>query len=134
MKRAMIAGCLFLLGVLTGCAAPEAAGNPLLTEAANGGTFKLRVGETVRVRLRSNPTTGFVWEFRIPEDGAIALDRNVFVPPENADGRCGAPGTHELVVRAVKPGRAELRGVCRRPWEKSGSAHDRAFRLNVEVE
>ena len=76
MKRGMFVGCLFLLGLLTGCTSSEApapepasAEPPALNESANGKTFKIRVGEGVRVRLHSNPTTGFSWEFRAPENG-----------------------------------------------------------------
>ena len=140
MRRGMmIVGCLFLLGLLTGCASSEPAPEPApakpqaLNESANGKTIELRVGEVVRVRLHSNPTTGFGWEFRAPENGVIALDKNVFVPPENKNNMCGVPGAHELVIRAVKSGRAELRGVYRRPWEKRDPAFDKAFRLNFEV-
>ena len=133
MKRMMIAGSLLCWGLLAGCAAPESAPAepPVLTETASGRTFELRTGEVVRIRLRSNPTTGFGWEFRTPEAGAVALDKNVFVPPENKNGMVGVPGAHELVVRAVKPGCAELRGVYRRPWEKREPA--KIFQLNFEV-
>ena len=140
MKRMSIVGGLFLLGLLAGCAAPEpAAPEPVpakpqaLDELANGKTIGLCVGEVVRVRLHSNPTTGFSWEFRAPGNGVIALDKNAFIPPENKNNMCGVPGAHELVIRAVKPGSAELRGVYRRPWEKRDPAFDKAFRLNFEV-
>lgn len=135
MKRGVMCGCLFLLGLLAGCAAPEPApAKPqALNESANGKTIELRVGEVVRVRLHSNPTTGFSWEFRAPENGVIALDKNAFIPPENKNDMCGVPGVHELVIRAVKPGRAELQGVYRRPWEKRDPANDTTFRLTVEV-
>lgn len=140
MKRGMFAGCLFLLGLLTGCTpaapapGPASAEPPALNESANGKTLKLRVGEVVRVRLHSNPTTGFGWEFLAPENGVVALDKNAFVPPENKNNMCGVPGEHELVIRAVKSGRAELRGVYRRPWEKRDPATDKTFLLNFEVE
>ena len=139
MKRGMVVGCLLLLGLLAGCTpaspapGPASAEPPALNESANGKTLKLRVGEVVRVRLHSNPTTGFSWEFRAPENGVIALDKNVFMPPENKNNMCGVPGAHELVIRADKSGRAELRGVYRRPWEKRDPAFDKAFRLNFEV-
>ena len=138
MKRGMFAGCLFLLGLLTGCAPAEPApappaGPPALNESANGKTLELHVGEVVRIRLHSNPTTGFGWEFRAPENGVVALDKNAFIPPENKNNMCGVPGEHELVIRAVKPGCAELSGVYRRPWEKRDPATDQSFRLYFEV-
>lgn len=136
MKHMMIVGCLFLLGLLAGCASPDpAAVKPqALDESANGKTLELRVGEVVRIRLHSNPTTGFSWEFRAPENGVVALDKNAFIPPENKNNMCGVPGAHELVIRAVKPGSAELQGVYRRPWEKRDPATDKTFRLNFKVQ
>ena len=48
--------CLLLL--VASCRSPR---QLELTEKDSGGTFELRVGDTVTVGLKSNPTTGYGW-------------------------------------------------------------------------
>jgi len=49
--------------------------------------------EVLTIRLPSNPTTGYVWEYSISNEGAFELLTQEYEPDENTEGLVGAGGT-----------------------------------------
>lgn len=72
-----------------------------------------KVGATVVLELESNPTTGFDWVMKIPEE-LIRLESKEHV--RSAD-RIGAGGITRFTLRALAPGTATVRGTYERSWE-----------------
>lgn len=105
--------------------------NLVLNESDNGKKLTVDVGQEWAVSLRGNPTTGFGWE-------AAALEGVLFVQVGETDfrsdspGRPGAGGIQTLTFRALKPGRAVLTLVYRRPWE-TNIAPLETFRIEVTI-
>jgi|GEM_PF-2082803 len=96
-----------------------------LTIQDAGKTVSLRPGEYAQISLKENASTGYSWFFRLDngrgtpqpkEAEAVELAGERFLPPSKMIP--GAPGVHELMVRAVRPGTTYVAGRCIRPWEK----------------
>jgi len=99
------------------------------------GEFKMEVGDKLRVKLCSNPTTGFQWDYEVMiTDGDEVLkeeDRD-FEEPED-EGLVGAAGKDVWTFEAVEKGIAEVRMEYSRPWE-GGEKAEWTYTVNVTVE
>jgi inhibitor of cysteine peptidase len=95
---------------------------PAIVRPTEGGVSELRVGQLLQVELPGNASTGYQW--RLLEDGSPILERIMPAAPakeadEPADPeRVGTPSTSRWWFKAARPGRAVLRLVYQRPWEK----------------
>ncbi len=96
-----------------------------LTSAENGKTFSMKQGQYVKISLKENPTTGYMWYFRLNngKEGPqmkskmpLSIEASRFLSPEE-QGVVGAPGLREIMVKAVHPGTVYLIGECIRSWE-----------------
>lgn len=79
----------------------------------------LQVGQKVSVLLDGNPTTGFCWMLaeELPADSPVKVELSLV--ERTGDGiSCGAPTPTRLTICGVKPGKATVQVVYRRPWEK----------------
>jgi len=106
---------LALCFVFMACAASVK--DVLLGQEENGKVVNVNIGDTVKILLPSNPTTGYGWQFFI-ENGQDKVDvlEDVFIPPKY-DGRVGGGGKHIYELRAVSVGKAKIAGYYYRPWE-----------------
>jgi inhibitor of cysteine peptidase len=84
-----------------------------LVQADSGARRTVRVGEDLVVVLAENPTTGYRWFADVDDALLQALDDSYDGPSEPR----GAPGTRQLVFRALREGPARLRLEKKRPWE-----------------
>jgi inhibitor of cysteine peptidase len=86
----------------------------------DGRTIKMGVGDTVKLALAENPTTGYRWEILAkPEPACVTVgDAYVANPAMNT---IGGGGAHEWEFRGVKKGTGTLRLGYRRPWEKDAA-------------
>lgn len=96
-----------------------------------GNIVSLRTGDTLRVLLRSNPSTGYAWTRTGAAPNELSLIDSTFTPP--AGTAVGAPGQQQFRFLAAQPGRATLRLVYARPWESSTPPAD-SIRVSVNVE
>ncbi|KAJ3338953.1 hypothetical protein HDU93_008852 [Gonapodya sp. JEL0774] len=87
-----------------------------LADLDNGKTVSMTRGDAIEVRLKGNPTTGYIWE----ESGSIgvSLTESSYQADVNPQGFVGVGGTFWFRFRAEGgPGRIQL--LYRRPWEKA---------------
>jgi inhibitor of cysteine peptidase len=101
-----------------------------LTEMDNGRTVDLRVGESVRLTLPENATTGYRWT-------VDHFDREVIDPagsePHYAGGAVGSAGQITFDFKAKKAGSGEVALKYWRHFEGEGSVVKRfRFRLNAK--
>ncbi|HYD81338.1 MAG TPA: protease inhibitor I42 family protein [Paucimonas sp.] len=98
----------------------------MLDEQQSGRSVELAQGESLVVRLKENPTTGYRWTVESADGLTLEGD---------GGGAAGAPGTaglHEFRFRALQAGRHELRMKHWREWEGDKSAIGR-FVVQVTV-
>lgn len=99
-----------------------------LGEDASGSEITIAVGDTIGITIAENPTTGYMWNFTIP-DGLTLLD-DTFTPP--ARPIPGAGGQRSLVIRGDREGTYTVSGVYYRPWLEP-TPEDDVFTLTVHV-
>jgi predicted secreted protein len=89
-----------------------------VTERDTGRDIELRAGETLRLRLAANRTTGYRWHASGVEDGYLSVPQPPEYVPDQASPRvAGAGGIEVWQLRAQRPGTVVLRFDYRRPFE-----------------
>jgi inhibitor of cysteine peptidase len=78
----------------------------------------VRKGQTFALTLRSNPTTGYIWQLgKPPEDGVIQFIDNQYRGDKS--GLVGAGGREIWTFKAVGTGETTIDLKYVRPWEKN---------------
>jgi inhibitor of cysteine peptidase len=89
-----------------------------LSEDDQGKKVVLDVGDTLKVNLPGNPTTGFTWEIASLDQSLLKLVDHSYKPSSNL---CGAGGLFTFTLNAEGQGNTELHMVYVRPWEKNSN-------------
>ena len=98
---------------------------------AAGSTVALRQGQRLAVTLSANPTTGYIWEQVPGAEAILARQGDAKFTPESA--KIGAGGVYRFTYQAVRPGRAPLKFILHRSFEKEAPPA-KTFEVNVAVE
>ena len=131
-RVAALLGAILVLHVSGAVAAETGKADAMqsLTEADNGRTVDLRVGESVRLTLPENATTGYRWT-------VDHFDREVVDPagsePHYAGGAVGSAGNVTFDFTAKKAGRGEVALKYWRHFEGEGSVVKR-FRIRLNAQ
>lgn len=105
-----------------------------MTGDDNGKTLKVKVGDVIRVKLKSNRTTGYSWALVGKPDAKVLKSGEVeYKVDEHPAGMVGVGGSDFCTFTALAPGKTEIALGYARPWEKDKEPAQ-AFRLTVEVE
>jgi C1A family cysteine protease/predicted secreted protein len=80
------------------------------------GQVELKEGQTLVISLESNPSTGHIWE--VEETDKTILRQRGKTEFESESHLLGAPVQQILRFEAVAAGRATLKLIYHRPWEK----------------
>lgn len=106
-----------------------------MTRDDNGKTLKLKVGDIIRVKLKSNRTTGYSWALISGKTDAKVLKSGEveYKVDEHPAGMVGVGGNDFCTFTALAPGKTEIALGYARPWEKDKEPAQ-AFKLTVEVE
>jgi inhibitor of cysteine peptidase len=99
-------------------------------ESVNGQTIDLAIGQTIEIRLRENPTTGFRWQLMGGDRTVCAMTSDTF---KRASGPPGHGGEHSWIVEAVGPGECNIEFRYRRAWANPGQS-ERMFQIHIRVE
>jgi predicted secreted protein len=96
----------------------------VLTKDDGGKTIQLKVGDTFRLELAANPTTGFTWELdpAVVAAGMIKVKDSGYNPDAAAEGMVGVGGTAFWVIEAVKAGPCNLRLNYAQAWSDAAPA------------
>ena len=101
----------------------------LIGESDNGRTVDIRLGESVRINLSENATTGYRWTIdRYDEELIEALSTEAHYPPKTI----GVGGEVSFIFRGKKIGTGEIVLKHWRPWEGDSSVTTR-FRIWLRV-
>lgn len=93
----------------------------------------MNVGDTLKISLASNPSTGFQWaeKLLISEPKVLVQTSHGTLRP--ASDRPGAAGTEVWTLEAKAPGNTTVSGTYGRPWP-GGEKDAWVFSANVAVE
>lgn len=104
-----------------------------LGDKDSGKSLELRVGDTVKLVLDANPTTGFSWSKMDKVDQSILkLEKNDYQQNANPGRMVGIGGKTTIVYRAVKPGTAKIDLTYMQPWEPD-SEFNTDYTVTVKV-
>ena len=102
-------------------------------EESNGNTIHVLPGETIRVKLRSNPSTGFSWALGPLEEGILETGgESEFAADPHREGEAGYGGREIWKFKAARSGETDISLTYERPWEDERPAA-RTFRLHVVI-
>ncbi len=107
-----------------------------LTQADNGKSFTVSVGDTIRVTIAGNPTTGYQWESDLTEQSATLLTlagEPAYVADAVAEDVVGSGGTYTFTFIAADPGQAELKLKYWRSFEPEAEPAE-TFAANITIE
>lgn len=88
----------------------------VITDQDNGKDIDLPAGDTLVLRLESNPSTGFGWAIK-GDPSPLKLVKSSTKKNGQNSHVVGAPVTQEFRLRAASAGMASLTLDYRRPWE-----------------
>lgn len=104
-----------VLAMFAACATDSARTVEVSSADYAGDTIALRIGDTLLLRLRSNPGTGYSWARGEPAAEAMVLVDSSYAAP--ATTAVGAPGEQLFRFLGKTPGSATLGLYYSRPWE-----------------
>ena len=93
--------------------------------------FQVEIGDKIRAKLCSNPTTGFKWEYEMSNDNVLKKEDHDFEKPKGDVS--GAAGIEVWTFEAVEKGITEVRMEYSQPWE-GGSKEEWTYTITVTVE
>lgn len=100
-----------------------------LTEAQNGGTFTVRLGDSIVITLSENPSSGFRWSADSLDETLLALDGHDYHP---GGAGVGSGGTVVWRLHGKKEGQTRLALKKVRSWE-AGSEPAGQFAVSLEI-
>ena len=104
-----------------------------VSEEGNGNTIHVLPGEMIRVKLRSNPSTGFSWALGPLEEGMLETSgESEFEADPHREGEAGYGGCEIWKFKAEQSGETEISLTYERPWEDDRPAA-KSFKLHVVI-
>ncbi len=103
---------------------------PSLTEKDHDRTVDIRLGQTVRVTLPENASTGYRWAVERSDEEIL---ETLKPEPHYPAGAVGSGGEVAFAFRGRKAGTGEILLKRWRPWEGDASVTGR-FRLRIQVQ
>ena len=97
----------------------------------DGKDIDLPKGDTLVLRLKSNPSTGYTWAIK-GDPSPLRLVKSSTKKNAQTSHSAGAPVTQEFRLTAVSAGMASLTLEYRRPWEYN-VAPARTFNVKVNA-
>ena len=93
--------------------------------------FQVEIGDKIRAKLCSNPTTGFKWEYEMSSENVLKEEDHDFEEPKSSVP--GAAGIEAWTFEAIEKGTAEVRMEYSQPWE-GGLKKEWTYTITVTVE
>ena len=93
--------------------------------------FQIGVGDKITVRLCSNKTTGFQWDYEITGDIAVKEEDHDFEEPDG--DLVGAAGVEVWTFEGTEKGTAVVSMEYSQPWE-GGMKKEWTYKMTITVE
>jgi len=127
-SRYFLLAALLAVAVYPGSARAE---NKVITEADKGSEVHLKIGDTLEVRLKSNPSTGYMWYLRKESTPLLKLDHQSSAG--TADSVPGRPVVQVFTFDPLRAGVGTLLLHYVRSWENPDPNGER-FTVHVVIE
>jgi inhibitor of cysteine peptidase len=85
-----------------------------IDKTLNGKKIQANKGDTIKVQLAENPTTGYLWRINSFNDKHINIKENKY---EVASEAIGAGGMKTFYFEVINVGLSELNLTHGKPWE-----------------
>lgn len=132
----LVAALIAVAAAGCGGKAGAAGGSLNLSAADNGKTFTVKVGDTIKVVLTANATTGYSWAAKLSAEGARLIEQ-VGEPeytPDSTDGPvAGSEGTATLTFKALAKGETELALTYAQQFDAAGTPAE-TFKVTLTIE
>lgn len=122
-----------LVALLTAAFYPQSARaeTKVITDADKGSEVQLKAGDTLEVRLKSNPTTGYMWYIRKESTPVLKLVHQTQTEP--TEPGVGRPVVQVFTFEPSRAGDGVLVLHYVRSWEKPDPGEER-FTVHVVIE
>ena len=121
---------LFPMLIMAGCLPV----GKTFTAADNGESINLKLNEIIKIKLESNPTTGYSWNLSDETSTAIiSLISSDYKTSTPDKGVVGAGGNETLTFKAIAKGNTTIILTYNKSWEE-GVEQIETFKLNVTVD
>lgn len=129
---ALLTACLLYCAAAVSCTQPEKAPITmlLLLETDNGQTVNTRVGDSVRIRLPENATTGYRWAIERYDENLI---KALATEPRYTSPAVGSGGEVDFSFETTTAGSGEIALKQWKSWEGDPSVIAR-FRIRLKVQ
>jgi len=118
MKRIIKILTVFLIAGITGCVQKNISFSiPVISENEMKTELSIKKGDSFRIELESNPTTGYMW-YEKHDSQMISLIKSEFISSSPEKKIVGNPGKQIFVFKAVEKGETVIEFVYKREWEK----------------
>lgn len=98
---------------------------------AKGSVINTKAGNTFKIQLESNASTGFQWKLAVPLDEKIVkLVSSDYIAPNT--NLVGAGGKEVWVFKAIKKGTTKISLKYVRPWEKIAPVSQKVYTIIVK--
>jgi inhibitor of cysteine peptidase len=101
----------------------------IFTEADNGKSVELRVGDSVALRLYENAATGYRWSFEQLDPAAVDAREDGYTRQSDA---IGSGGDMQWTLEAKAPATTQVKLKLWRSWEGDASVQKR-FALTLRI-
>ena len=129
MRTTVLMALILTLALFSGCGSRDL----LVTASDHQGKIRLQTGETLVIRLESNPTTGYSWQVMEIDNSLLEQEGDPeYEPSPGNDGMVGAGGEETIRFKALAPGKTRLTLGYMRPWETLPPI--KTFSIQVVVE
>jgi len=121
---------LLTLFIITGCVTS----GKTFTADDNNKEIKLKVDEAIKIKLQSNPTTGYSWNLSGETDASIiSLTSSDYKTSSSDKEVVGAGGYDTITFKAVAKGNTTIILTYNKSWEENIEPED-TFKLNITVD
>lgn len=93
--------------------------------------YKIKIGDKITVKLCSNATTGFQWDYEITGDIAVKEEDHDYEEP--GEDLVGAAGTEVWTFEGTEKGTAVVSMEYSQPWE-GGIKKEWMYKMTISVE
>lgn len=93
--------------------------------------YKIKIGDKITVKLCSNATTGFQWDYEITGDIAVKEEDHDYEEP--GEDLVGAAGTEVWTFEGTEKGTAVVSMEYSQPWE-GGIKKEWMYKMTITVE
>jgi inhibitor of cysteine peptidase len=102
-----------------------------LTAADSGAGITLHEGQLLKVSLKGNVSTGYIWEVVPGAEPILIRQGDIGYVPDS--DHVGAPGIYTYTFKAVSSGSTTIEHIYHRPWE-TGVLPLQTFQVKITVE